>query len=621
MSRARVHEVSSPISLFPFIGILLCTMAALLVILIAVSRSARDTATRQVADRRQPATTQDGDSRRKFNKLHAYVNKLKQVESDAQRTLREDQLRLSHVEDHIRRLQEKLRSAQMASAELEALEEEHYDDRQQAEREVRRLRQLIAESEQSIASLKEQAGKGKRSYALMPYEGPNGTFRRPIYVECVQNALILQPEGVEINRDQLRPPYGPGNPLAAALRAAREHLIRLYPNEGQSRDLEPYPLLLVRPEGLLMYNRARKAIEGGDFDFGYELVETDWKLKYPAPDPALAVIEQQAIKYACARQEVLAAAAPRAYRNPMLAGAGEFEFDDDGESAGGGPTGVYVVRSTQLAGDDDYSGDALDGEPAVGRPHPGADGGASARGGGHGNHGPDDVGASGDADGYSQVGNVESGSDVAGAIEPERGVYEGKPPEGATGSFAVNEQRRAGFVSNSGEADVGMPPAESGQAPTAVNVMTGSPPRTAVDPHGDRKQFEARGKDWALGRTPARAVPVQRMIHVIVRQDRLAILSESGRFDGAAPAGEVVPMKGDTIEAVDEFVAHVRKHVDGWGMAGNGLYWRPVLLLSIGPNADRRASDLARLLKNSGLEIRYSETARNTTQGEAYETR
>ena len=31
MSRARVHEVSSPISLFPFIGILLCTMGALLV--------------------------------------------------------------------------------------------------------------------------------------------------------------------------------------------------------------------------------------------------------------------------------------------------------------------------------------------------------------------------------------------------------------------------------------------------------------------------------------------------------------------------------------------------------------------------------------------------------------
>ena len=47
MSRARVHEVSSPISLFPFIGILLCTMGALLVILVVVSKSAKDSAVRE----------------------------------------------------------------------------------------------------------------------------------------------------------------------------------------------------------------------------------------------------------------------------------------------------------------------------------------------------------------------------------------------------------------------------------------------------------------------------------------------------------------------------------------------------------------------------------------------
>ena len=164
---------------------------------------------------------------------------------------------------------------------------------------------------------------------MVPYEGPNGTFRRPIYVECVENEVILQPEGVRISRDDLRPPYGPGNPLAAALALRRDHFVRLHPNEGQSRDTEPYPLLLVRPDGLLMYDRARKAIEAGDFDFGFELVEADWKLKYPAADPQLAGVEQQAIEQARVRQEVLAAAAPRAYRHPALAAAGEFEFEDE----------------------------------------------------------------------------------------------------------------------------------------------------------------------------------------------------------------------------------------------------------------------------------------------------
>ena len=67
---------------------------------------------------------------------------------------------------------------------------------------------------------------------------------------------------------------GAGNPLAAALRASRDHLVRLHPNEGKSRDTEPYPLLLVRPMGSYMFDRARQAIEAGDFDLGFELVKT-----------------------------------------------------------------------------------------------------------------------------------------------------------------------------------------------------------------------------------------------------------------------------------------------------------------------------------------------------------
>jgi hypothetical protein len=198
----------------------------------------------------------------------------------------------------------------------------------------------------------------------------------------------------------------------------------------------------------------------------------------------------------------------------------------------------------------------------------------------------------------------------------------GKPPEGGAGSFTTGGQLDARIISNSGEGGVVMPQAEPDQAPAAVSLMTGSPPpSTPNDPHCDRRQFQARGKDWALGRKPPRAVPVQRNIHVIVRDDQLAILPESGRTDGDATGGDVVPLKGDTIEALDEFVTHVRRHVEGWGMAGDGLYWRPVLVLNVGPNADRRAGDLARLLKNSGLEIRGNQTARGSRGGEANETR
>ena len=85
MSRARVHEVSSPISLFPFIGILLCTMRALFVVLVAVSRSARDTAQQQVQSKRQAAPAVDEAHKKKMEYVKQYVSKLNSVRGDAEK--------------------------------------------------------------------------------------------------------------------------------------------------------------------------------------------------------------------------------------------------------------------------------------------------------------------------------------------------------------------------------------------------------------------------------------------------------------------------------------------------------------------------------------------------------
>src|SRR5438309_504202 len=119
MSRARVHEVSSPISLYPFIGILLCTMGALLVVLVAVSRSARDTAQRQVQTRPSSATKPADDGmHKKLEEVNQYVGNLTKVRGEAERKLRDEHLRLGHIEDHMRRLQERMLSLQQAAVEL-----------------------------------------------------------------------------------------------------------------------------------------------------------------------------------------------------------------------------------------------------------------------------------------------------------------------------------------------------------------------------------------------------------------------------------------------------------------------------------------------------------------------
>ena len=79
---------------------------------------------------------------------------------------------------------------------------------------------------------------------------------------------------------------------------------------------EPYPLLLVRPEGIAAYYAARAAMKSWGFDFGYELIDDDWKLSYPPPDSRLADLLRQVVAAAPRDQARLIAAAPREYRQP-----------------------------------------------------------------------------------------------------------------------------------------------------------------------------------------------------------------------------------------------------------------------------------------------------------------
>ncbi|MCC7475498.1 MAG: hypothetical protein IT425_08890 [Pirellulales bacterium] len=616
MSRLREHEVSSPISLFPFIGILLCTMGALLVVLVAVSRSARDTAQEHIEANRTAAKHADGGLSKQIEMVHAYTGSLGSARQQAEHKLHEEHQRLSHVEDHIRRLQERLRSVQTAAVELDALEKDHLDDRAQAERELGRLNELVSEAETTIGSLQEEAQKAPASYAVVPYEGPNGTFRRPMYVECVKEGVILQPEGVLVPANDLLPPYGAGNPLASTLRASRDYYVRLIPKEGQNRDTEPYPLLLVRPAGLVSFDRARQAIEAGDFDLGFELVEDDWKLKFPQPDINLASIQQVALQQARARQEVLAAAAPRAYRGSAISADERYGVNDDeqpfqeaeddyGEIStnttangaspptvpAGVPSGVPSgVLSGVLSGvHSSVPSGVLSGVPASAGSNapPGAPSSVSPGV-------PSSIHSSGSPGVPASAGT--SGPPNAPPSDAPRGVAPGSPTASDLGApTETNSPRNVSVMAGGTPAGPGYYDANAESNKRIITSMA-----------------DSRGNDWALRQKPQHATPVRRTIRIVVRNDQLTIMSD-GTPSANAP-GKSIPFQGDTVLAVDELVKHVRNQIDGWGMAGDRLYWRPVLLLSVAPDGPQRARDLQRLLRNSGLEVRIDDPANPDAQ-------
>ncbi|MGD9635963.1 MAG: hypothetical protein AB7U97_21965, partial [Pirellulales bacterium] len=182
MTKSRNRDGDNPVQLFPFVAVLLCTMGALLVLLVSVARTSRARALEETvalqAEARAEAALRAAESRqnleasrRELDEIAAYQSELDEARRRADAILEHDRARLAHLEDHMRRLREQLEAMKLAAAELNSMKDSRFDDRQQAEAEVERLRQLIAEARKKIEELRAEAAQRAKSYAIVPFEG------------------------------------------------------------------------------------------------------------------------------------------------------------------------------------------------------------------------------------------------------------------------------------------------------------------------------------------------------------------------------------------------------------------------------------------------------------------
>lgn len=552
----------------------------------------------------------DEQRRAQLTKAEDYLARLEEQHAELDQTLRDDQLKLSSAEDHIRRLTDKLISMQAAIAELQQEEAEHYDDRAQAERNLKQLEALVAETKAEIAELEAEQSERFKSYSIVPYRGANGTLRQPIYIECREDRVLLQPEGVELTADDFRKPLGVGNPLAAALRASREYYVRQNPAAGYDPDVEPYPLIIVRPDGILAYYGVREAIRSWDSDFGYEMVDADWELNFPAANPVLFDLQTRAVQRARARRELLARAAPRAY------GGASFQASLSNQSGGRTPDQPYdettLGRPGGGLGDDGYAsgdGEGMPGDPANFEPDFGGAGAASeslARGetSRFGEYQPDAQSAGGQpSTGQAASGRMQAGGQGGGGKSPPQNAL----ADGARGSTSPRSASSDSSSSNGGA---------SGGANGAA--APGSASSSASRDASLIAEANRRGADWAVEKESPADIAIRRSVHVLVHNDRLVVLP--GRDLGFSQSsggvvGKTVPLDGATHNGLDNFVTEVRKQVNQWGMAGQGLYWRPVLVLNVAPDGSGRARDLTQLLEHSGFDVKYERTATLPTAG------
>jgi hypothetical protein len=701
MNRRKASDAGGSVLSFTFLDVLMCTMGSLLLLLVLfgviVKKSTRarregedvtislaalnapDAPAQAAAPPAPPAADIAAveEMSQQLAKLRKEQAEIERIRGEASQRRLEEQDRIAHVEDHERRLEHELAQLHITLEVLEATEQKQTVDQEQAEAEVARLKELIAETESRLDKMR-KADTGQKSYAIVPYKGANGTFRRPVFVECTADAVTIQPEGIKLTVEDFDGPLRSGNPLAAAIRAAHEELNGRAAAAGRTDLPDPYPLLIVRPDGAAAYAAAIDAIRSWDSDYGYEFVEADWKLKYPELDPRLAQVMNHAVDEARQRQALLAKVAPRQYGSRLGgAGGGGGGGAGDGDGFGeltnsgtgnrigshsgdgafgggrdargnslrsGGTGGRYGMGGgSGEGGEGNFSDEFAGGGAAAGAIAGGAltttgEGGPGNGGMGGGGLGdPTAVGGTG-GPGSTAVGQGAAGATGEGnardAINGVNGQYASSAAgqSGQAGSSGANTgaagtgTSAAGQSGGSAEGTSGS--GASGGTSSTASGSSGGGGGNSSGPSGNAGSMggvqnvqvgpkggsiaDKRGANWANAEAARRTSAITRPVRVLVRAEQLAVIPEGGTEADA----QVVSFKQPVERVVDQLAGAVQMQVVDWGLAGDGMYWRPTLVVAVAPGAERQAERLAQLLDNSGLDVRLPQSTANAGQTE-----
>ena len=208
--------------------------------------------------------------------LAAATAKEAQAAQDADRRARslEEGYQSATAESDRWKRREMLVRQQIAGITAEADKLEREADALDAERDV-----LERERDATKAALEKASLRS--GFAVLPYKGPNGTWRRPIVIECVGGGAKLQPRGPSFTAPELSPRIHPRS--SDFVKAVARELFHIRSAETpDGTPAVPYIVFLVRPDGVGPYYLARTTLEPLGIAFGYELIEQ--KLAVNIPD-------------------------------------------------------------------------------------------------------------------------------------------------------------------------------------------------------------------------------------------------------------------------------------------------------------------------------------------------
>jgi hypothetical protein len=122
---------------------------------------------------------------------------------------------------------------------------------------------------------------------------------------------------------------------------------------------------------------------------------------------------------------------------------------------------------------------------------------------------------------------------------------------------------------------------------------------------------DKRGVNWANAEASRNAAAITRPIKVQVNQDQILVFDADGR---PADSG-AISFKQPVDRVMDRLAGAVQRQVADWGLAGDGMYWRPTLVVSVAPGAERQAQRVSELLENSGVDVRLPQATASAAGG------
>ncbi len=362
MSRPPKREMT--ISLFSFLDALICTMGALILLLLSMAVKLQEqTRARQAAALKRAAEVQTIEAETPPRILPPAVTVADyaaefEAERERRRLAWNELLAQSEEERNRRALaaqkqqeamltaEQKVRAAEMSLAEIMrqiAAAEAEVGKLETAENELQ-VRQINAEqqlglSRRRLDELKKRQANAPSRFALVPFDGTSGTVRQPIYIECTDRGLQFLPEGQLVTADDLDGFSEGFNPLLAGAEALFDYWTAQHRKDPE-HVAEPYVLLLVRPSGTVSYYAARLLLTDLKTPFGYELIEENFPLKVPTADPVAKSIVQRAVRITLeSRGELASKGERRSLLGQLQDEANQFGQPNSSEGAGGGGQG------------------------------------------------------------------------------------------------------------------------------------------------------------------------------------------------------------------------------------------------------------------------------------------